>query len=64
MHYEDVEPGAVIYWCATCGPKWTEVEKALTESLKDKAFYEKFEGLVKEAEKAVELEVEAKKPFG
>jgi hypothetical protein len=35
MDFTDVEPGAFIHWCETCGPFWTEIGEALTEKLRE-----------------------------
>lgn len=44
MDFTEVEPGAYIHWCSSCGPLWAEVNEALTEKLdEDPVFKEKFE---------------------
>lgn len=44
MDYTDVEPGAFIYWCAKCGPFWTEIEEVLLDKVKnEEGFAEKLE---------------------
>lgn len=33
MDYTDVQPGAIIRWCSTCGPKALKMQQLLTEAL-------------------------------
>lgn len=34
MDFTDVEPGAYIHWCSSCGPIWTAVSDNLQEKMK------------------------------
>ncbi len=50
MDFTDVEPGAFIHWCATCGPVWHGVEKAINaKDAADPKFKEQFADAVNKA---------------
>lgn len=44
MDFTDVEPGAYIYWCSSCGPLMHEIDKALQQKINNEpGFVQKFE---------------------
>ena len=52
MDFTDVEPGAYIYWCASCGPTWHNIEKDIMKKMDDEpGFKEKFEKAINNAER-------------
>lgn len=44
LDFTDVEPGAFIHFCATCGPLWAEVAEAIEDRARNEpGFAEKLE---------------------
>lgn len=51
MHFDEVEPGAVIHWCSACGPEAHKIQAAIEKAFRERpGFAEQFEAAIVEAE--------------